>query len=143
MWLIFPKVPLSENRDTVCIFPQPQPPMRLIPAVCEGASLATCSGIQKGECSETTVSPAIYKSRCQADCLVHQIESDVLSNMSGTNGVLPVRGPSMATRLREQIASTKAIIIAPGVYDGVSARTALEVGFDCLYMVSMSPGTKS
>lgn len=26
-------------------------------------------------------------------------------------------------------------VLAPGVYDGFSARTALEVGFDCLYMV--------
>lgn len=27
------------------------------------------------------------------------------------------------------------ILVAPGVYDGFSARIALEVGFDCLYMV--------
>lgn len=39
-----------------------------------------------------------------------------------------------ATRLR-QLISGKEIIIAPGVYDGFSARIAQEVGFDCLYMV--------
>ena len=30
----------------------------------------------------------------------------------------------------------KEILVAPGVYDGFSARIALEVGFDCLYMVN-------
>jgi hypothetical protein len=39
-----------------------------------------------------------------------------------------------ATRLRSLLAE-KDIILAPGVYDGFSARIALEVGFDCLYMV--------
>jgi methylisocitrate lyase len=27
-------------------------------------------------------------------------------------------------------------VLAPGVYDGFSARIALEIGFDALYMVS-------
>lgn len=27
------------------------------------------------------------------------------------------------------------IVIAPGVYEGFSARIAHEVGFDCIYMV--------
>lgn len=39
-----------------------------------------------------------------------------------------------ATRLRGLLAE-KEIVLAPGVYDGFSARIALEVGFDCLYMV--------
>jgi methylisocitrate lyase len=42
---------------------------------------------------------------------------------------------SAATRLRHRLASSKDIIVAPGVYDGFSARIALQVGFDCLYMV--------
>lgn len=29
----------------------------------------------------------------------------------------------------------KAVLVVPGVYDGFSARIALQVGFDCLYMV--------
>ncbi|KAE9400633.1 oxaloacetate acetylhydrolase [Gymnopus androsaceus JB14] len=37
-----------------------------------------------------------------------------------------------ATRLRQMLARPGAII-APGIYDGVSARLALEAGFDCLY----------
>ncbi|KAF5393464.1 hypothetical protein D9757_000475 [Collybiopsis confluens] len=37
-----------------------------------------------------------------------------------------------ATRLRQMLARP-GTIIAPGVYDGVSARLALEAGFECLY----------
>lgn len=40
----------------------------------------------------------------------------------------------MAARLRELLKSDD-IIVAPGVYDGFSARIALGVGFDCIYMV--------
>ena len=41
-------------------------------------------------------------------------------------------------RLRQLLADKGKIIVAPGVYDGFSARIALEVGFDCIYMVSLS-----
>ncbi|KAF2202483.1 Phosphoenolpyruvate/pyruvate domain-containing protein [Delitschia confertaspora ATCC 74209] len=38
-------------------------------------------------------------------------------------------------RLRDLIFNNDGkIVVAPGVYDGFSARIALEVGFDCLYM---------
>lgn len=43
--------------------------------------------------------------------------------------------PSAASKLRHLLA-TKDIIVAPGVYDGFSARMALEVGFDSIYMAS-------
>ena len=46
---------------------------------------------------------------------------------------LPASG---ATNLRKMIFETKELIVCPGVFDGLSARTALEVGFDALYMVS-------
>lgn len=32
--------------------------------------------------------------------------------------------------------------LAPGVYDGFSARIAHEVGFDCIYMVGTCPSTR-
>ncbi|KAJ6012805.1 hypothetical protein N7522_003160 [Penicillium canescens] len=38
-----------------------------------------------------------------------------------------------ATRLRRLLAESP-IVLAPGVYDGFSARVALELGFNCLYM---------
>lgn len=43
-----------------------------------------------------------------------------------------------ATKLRKLLADTDKLIVCPGVYDGLSARIALDVGFDALYMVSMS-----
>ncbi|KAF9451179.1 Phosphoenolpyruvate/pyruvate domain-containing protein [Macrolepiota fuliginosa MF-IS2] len=44
-------------------------------------------------------------------------------------------GPSVrsSTRLRQLLANPD-LIVAPGVYDGISARLALEAGFDVLYM---------
>lgn len=41
---------------------------------------------------------------------------------------------SAATTLRQKLDSGD-FILAPGVYDGFSARIALQVGFDALYMV--------
>jgi hypothetical protein len=41
-----------------------------------------------------------------------------------------------AEHLRQRL-QTGEFILAPGVYDGFSARIALEVGFDALYMVSL------
>ncbi|KAL2846325.1 Pyruvate/Phosphoenolpyruvate kinase-like domain-containing protein [Aspergillus pseudodeflectus] len=49
---------------------------------------------------------------------------------NGTKVDLPLPA---ATRLRQLLAE-KDMIVAPGVYDGFSARIALDVGFDCLYM---------
>ena len=40
-----------------------------------------------------------------------------------------------ATKLRQALQDPNAFITAPGVYDGLSARIALNVGFDALYMV--------
>ena len=40
-----------------------------------------------------------------------------------------------STRLQNMIKETDELIVCPGVYDGLSARTAIEVGFDSLYMV--------
>ena len=39
-----------------------------------------------------------------------------------------------STRLRQMIKSSPSIIVCPGVYDGLSARIALEVGFKAMYM---------
>ncbi|KAH8820275.1 Pyruvate/Phosphoenolpyruvate kinase-like domain-containing protein [Xylogone sp. PMI_703] len=37
-------------------------------------------------------------------------------------------------KLRELLAEKDKIIVCPGVYDGLTARIALNAGFDCLYM---------
>ncbi|KAK4092077.1 hypothetical protein Purlil1_3330 [Purpureocillium lilacinum] len=39
-----------------------------------------------------------------------------------------------ATKLRKMVEDPQSFVVAPGVYDGFSARIALEVGFDCIYM---------
>ncbi|KAJ0415916.1 Pyruvate/Phosphoenolpyruvate kinase-like domain-containing protein [Aspergillus carlsbadensis] len=50
-----------------------------------------------------------------------------------TNGAIAHPPLPAATRFRQLLAE-KHMIVAPGVYDGFSARIALQVGFDCLYM---------
>ena len=49
--------------------------------------------------------------------------------------------PSAATNLRKTLQDPKGFIVAPGVYDGMSARLALAAGFDALYMVCAIPHT--
>jgi hypothetical protein len=55
---------------------------------------------------------------------------DDLSMNSDVEVILPA-----STRLRRMIYHSEKIIVAPGVYDGLSARVALSVGFDAMYMV--------
>lgn len=40
-----------------------------------------------------------------------------------------------STKLRHMLADSDRLIVCPGVYDGLSARIALDVGFDAMYMV--------
>jgi methylisocitrate lyase len=40
-----------------------------------------------------------------------------------------------ASKLRRMLTDTKDLIVCPGVYDGLSARVAMELGFKGLYMV--------
>lgn len=48
---------------------------------------------------------------------------------------LPTQFLTPATVLKHRLQNTKDLIVCPGVYDGFSARIALSVGFDALYMV--------
>jgi 2-methylisocitrate lyase-like PEP mutase family enzyme len=41
-----------------------------------------------------------------------------------------------AQKLRAYLADPEKIVVMPGVLDGLTARVALSVGFDGLYMVS-------
>lgn len=51
--------------------------------------------------------------------------------------VMPENEPfSGAKKLRYILENTNELVICPGVYDGLSARTAIELGFKSLYMVS-------
>lgn len=40
-------------------------------------------------------------------------------------------GKLAAARLRELLSDTSKMLVAPGVYDGLTARIALREGFDC------------
>ncbi|OTB02285.1 hypothetical protein M426DRAFT_62541 [Hypoxylon sp. CI-4A] len=51
-----------------------------------------------------------------------QVSSSVLEPTSG------------AKKLRKMLLETNELIVCPGVYDGLSARTAIELGFNALYM---------
>lgn len=42
---------------------------------------------------------------------------------------------SGAKKLRKMLFETDELIVCPGVYDGLSARTAIELGFNAMYMV--------
>ena len=52
---------------------------------------------------------------------------------------LPTKFLTPATVLKNRLENTKDLIVCPGVYDGFSARIALSVGFDALYMVGTVP----
>lgn len=62
---------------------------------------------------------------------VHQAESSV-SPLKSDN-FEDIWSP--ATKLKRRLEDTKDLIVCPGVYDGFSARIALSVGFDTMYMV--------
>ena len=65
------------------------------------------------------------------DKIVDKLETQV-SNLS-TQFLTP------ATALKHRLQNSKDLIVCPGVYDGFSARIALSVGFDALYMVRSLP----
>ena len=44
-----------------------------------------------------------------------------------------------AQKLRAQLAQPDFIAVCPGVYDGLTARTLLQQGFEHLYMVGSGP----
>ena len=55
--------------------------------------------------------------------------SDCHSTLGGVTGKILA-----STKLREMMRTSSRIIVCPGVYDGLSARIALKVGFDAMYM---------
>lgn len=48
--------------------------------------------------------------------------------------LVPISG---ATKLRRMLNETDELIVCPGVYDGLSARIAMQLGFSAMYMVSL------
>ena len=50
---------------------------------------------------------------------------------------------SPATRFKHRLRNTNELVVCPGVYDGLSARVAMAVGFPTMYMVCCSFGELS
>ena len=63
----------------------------------------------------------------------HQLDSGYSSGANGTYDDIW----SPATKLKRRLEDTRDLIVCPGVYDGFSARIALSVGFDAMYMVRL------
>jgi 2-methylisocitrate lyase-like PEP mutase family enzyme len=63
------------------------------------------------------------------------VRNEILNEQDARSGnsTTPASTATTLRRMLEDIAGD--IIICPGVYDGLSARIALEVGFKVLYMV--------
>ena len=64
----------------------------------------------------------------------HQVDSGYTSGANGTFDEIW----SPATKLKRRLEDTQDLIVCPGVYDGFSARIALSVGFEAMYMVGLS-----
>lgn len=58
---------------------------------------------------------------------------------NGTNGTVSngdaAKPTSGAAKLRKILNESNDLIVCPGVYDGLSARIALSLGFEAMYMV--------
>ena len=63
----------------------------------------------------------------------HQVDSGYTSGTNGSSDDIW----SPATKLKRRLEDTQDLIVCPGVYDGFSARIALSVGFDAIYMVRL------
>ena len=62
--------------------------------------------------------------------ILYQTNKVVLHQADTPREVIPA-----STKLRRLLDKPNHLIVCPGVYDGFSARIALEIGFDALYMV--------
>lgn len=58
-----------------------------------------------------------------------------MSEKAATNGHAAGQHVTAAAKLRSFLARPNEILLSPGVYDGFTARIALQAGFECLYMV--------
>lgn len=58
------------------------------------------------------------------------------SKMTQIDGVKPL---TAVQKLRVMLSDPEKFIVCPGVYDGYTARIALQEGADCLYMVRPHP----
>ena len=63
------------------------------------------------------------------------LDGQTVLELTATNGHAVEPTWSGATRLKHLLRDSNELIVCPGVYDGLSARIAMSVGFSALYMV--------
>ena len=80
--------------------------------------------------TSTTEVPTPANTPPQENSPVYENEAFAHNPFAKPSGYVPA-----STRLQRMIKETDRLIVCPGVYDGLSARVAHEVGFDALYMV--------
>ena len=91
----------------------------------------------KGTTSETYIDePVLPPTQNDKQDTAADHQDTVVATPNIVTTALPTQFLSPATVLKHRLINTKDLIVCPGVYDGFSARIALSVGFDAMYMVS-------
>ncbi len=87
--------------------------------------------------------PTIPPVAVNGDCNSNSTISPIPLTNGHQEGTIPTPSKSAhfddiwspATKLKRRLEDTKDLIVCPGVFDGFSARIAISVGFDAMYMV--------
>lgn len=71
------------------------------------------------------------------------VEQDGIYEINGARQepVVNLNMVTGASKLRKQLRETNELLVCPGVYDGLSARIAINLGFKGMYMVCWIPHT--
>ena len=69
------------------------------------------------------------------------VEQDGIYEINGARQepVVNLNMVTGASKLRKQLRETNELLVCPGVYDGLSARIAINLGFKGMYMVCWIP----
>lgn len=97
----------------------------------------TCSIEKTEELQQTTTCDVLVSSE-ERPLWLPVTEPSIASKRAALANDTSIENPTVplraSTRLRQMIKTSPRIIVCPGVYDGLSARIALEVGFKAMYM---------
>ena len=92
--------------------------------------------LQSRPSSHFTFTPTPSSRASDTDTSIPSL-TPVNGSINGTvngNATQPTQHVSAGKRLRQLLADPSHIVIAPGVYDGITARLAIASGAECLYM---------
>ena len=108
--------------------------------ISEPASVKDKASISQGDGTFAEQNKAISSVSVSEVSVENHVDDAILPAVDSTNQdtvatIHLTEFLSPATVLKRRLERTKDLIVCPGVYDGFSARIALSVGFDALYMV--------